>query len=36
VIEPYFADKKGSFFGTVMLANTKKDFGLLLVQEGLA
>jgi endonuclease YncB( thermonuclease family) len=35
IVEPHFADKKGSFFGTVQLTN-KKDFGLMLVQEGLA
>jgi staphylococcal nuclease domain-containing protein 1 len=35
VVEPDFADKRGSFFGTVTLSN-KKDFGLLLIQEGLA
>jgi endonuclease YncB( thermonuclease family) len=35
VVEPDFADKRGSFFGTVTMSN-KKDFGLLLVQEGLA
>jgi endonuclease YncB( thermonuclease family) len=26
-----FADKRGSFFGTVSLKNTKEDFGLMLV-----
>lgn len=35
VVEPDFADKRGSFFGTVTLSN-KKDFGLMLIQEGLA
>jgi endonuclease YncB( thermonuclease family) len=35
VVEPDFADKRGSFFGTVTLTN-KKDFALMLVQEGLA
>lgn len=27
-----FADKRGSFFGTVSLKNTKEDFGLMLVE----
>jgi endonuclease YncB( thermonuclease family) len=35
IIEPEFADKRGSFFGTLALKN-KKDFGLMLVDEGLA
>lgn len=35
MVEPDFADKRGTFFGTVTLSN-KKDFGLMLVQEGLA
>lgn len=35
VVEPDFADKRGSFFGSVTLSN-KKDFALMLVQEGLA
>jgi endonuclease YncB( thermonuclease family) len=35
VVEPDFADKRGSFFGTVTMTN-KKDFGLMLIQEGLA
>ncbi len=34
VVEPEFADKRGTFFGTITLTN-KKDFGLMLVQEGL-
>jgi endonuclease YncB( thermonuclease family) len=33
-VEPDFVDKRGSFFGTVTLSN-KKDFGLILVEEGL-
>ena len=36
IVDLEFADKKGSFFGTVMLKNTKEDFGLKLVQNGLA
>ena len=35
VVEPDFADKRGSFFGSVTLAN-KKDFALMLISEGLA
>ena len=31
-----FADKRGTFFGTVALKNSKEDFGLMLVQNGLA
>lgn len=31
-----FADKRGSFFGTLALKNTKEDFALMLVQHGLA
>jgi len=31
-----FADKRGTFFGTVALKNTKEDFALMLVQNGLA
>jgi endonuclease YncB( thermonuclease family) len=31
-----FADKRGTFFGTVALKNTKEDFALMLVQQGLA
>lgn len=36
VVDLEFADKRGSFFGTVMLKNTKEDFGLLLIRNGLA
>lgn len=36
VVDLEFADKRGTFFGTVQLKNTKEDFGLMLVQEGLA
>jgi len=35
VVEPDFADKRGTFFGSITLSN-KKDLALLLVQEGLA
>jgi endonuclease YncB( thermonuclease family) len=31
-----FADKRGTFFGTVQLKNNKEDFGLMLVDNGLA
>ena len=33
-VELEFADKRGTFFGT--LTFNKQDFGILLVQEGLA
>jgi endonuclease YncB( thermonuclease family) len=36
VVDLEFADKRGSFFGTLALKNTKEDFGLMLVQNGLA
>jgi endonuclease YncB( thermonuclease family) len=36
VVEVDFADKRGTFFGTVALKNTKEDFGLMLVKNGLA
>lgn len=36
VVDLEFADKRGTFFGTVALKNTKEDFALLLVQNGLA
>lgn len=35
VVEPEFCDKRGNFFGTLTLKN-KKDFGVMLIQEGLA
>lgn len=35
IVEPEFVDKRGSFFGSLCLANTKKDFALMLVEEGL-
>jgi hypothetical protein len=31
IVDLEFADKRGSFFGTVSLKNTKEDFGLMLV-----
>ena len=34
-VELYFADKRGTFFGTVTMAN-KTDFALRLLEEGLA
>ena len=36
IVDLEFADKRGSFFGTVALKNTKEDFALMLVQNGLA
>lgn len=36
VVNLDFADKRGTFFGTVQLKNTKEDFGLMLVENGLA
>ena len=36
VVDLEFADKRGTFFGTVTLKNSKEDFGLMLVQNGLA
>lgn len=36
IVDLDFADKRGTFFGTVALKNTKEDFGLMLVQNGLA
>ncbi len=36
VVDLEFADKRGSFFGTLALKNTKEDFGLMLVKNGLA
>jgi len=36
VVDLDFADKRGTFFGTVSLKNSKEDFGLMLVQNGLA
>lgn len=36
IVDLEFADKRGTFFGTVSLKNTKEDFGLMLVQNGLA
>jgi staphylococcal nuclease domain-containing protein 1 len=36
IVDLEFADKRGTFFGTVALKNTKEDFGLMLVQNGLA
>jgi endonuclease YncB( thermonuclease family) len=35
IVDLDFADKRGTFFGQLSLTN-KSDFGLLLVQEGLA
>lgn len=35
IVDLDFADKRGTFFGTVALKNTKEDFGLMLVQNGL-
>jgi endonuclease YncB( thermonuclease family) len=35
VVDLEFADKRGTFFGTVALKNTKEDFGLMLVEQGL-
>ena len=35
IVEPEFADKRGSFFGSVTL-NNKNDFALMLIEEGLA
>ena len=31
VVDIDFADKRGTFFGTVALKNSKEDFGLMLV-----
>lgn len=36
IVDLEFADKRGTFFGTVALKNTKEDFALMLVQQGLA
>ena len=36
IVDLDFADKRGTFFGTVALKNTKEDFALMLVQNGLA
>lgn len=36
IVDLEFADKRGTFFGTVALKNTKEDFGLMLVKDGLA
>jgi endonuclease YncB( thermonuclease family) len=36
IVDLNFADKRGTFFGAVTLKNTKEDFGLMLIQNGLA